>query len=422
MCGLVVVIVISATALAVGLSTGPVPAPKPLAEAVHDSLTGAAGQPIQGVSARVQLTDHLLEGANLASGGGGGGAGQLASSPLVTGAAGRLWISSDGRVRLELQSDKGDTQILYDGTTVTMYDAASNAIYRYTPPQGSGSSAADSSSSDSGGASSSTANHHVPTVQEIQEAITHVMGHANLSGATPTDVAGQPAYTVRISPSRNGGLVGGAELSWDAVHGVPLRLAVYSSTSSTPVIELAATEISYGAVGDSTFQFTPPSGATITEVAPPGQSGSSAGSAPGGSSTGADQHSHVSGLSAVQAAVPFTLDAPASLAGMARGDVQLVSSGKHPAALITYGEGLAGVAVLESQAKGGAGSTSPNPGATTEESSSPAGLPQVKLSGATANELPTPLGTLLQFERAGVSYVIAGSVTPATAEAAAKGL
>ena len=70
-------------------------------------------------------------------------------------------------------------------------------------------------------------------------------------------MAGQPAYTVRVSPSEGGSLLGGAELSFDAVNGVPLRAAVYSSTSSSPVIELAATEVSYGPVANSVFAFTP---------------------------------------------------------------------------------------------------------------------------------------------------------------------
>ena len=82
----------------------------------------------------------------------------------------------------------------------------------------------------------------------------------NVSGATPTDVAGQPAYTVRVSPKETGSLIGGAELSWDAVHGVPLRAAIYSSTSSSPVIELAATEISYGPVDGLGVRLHPAAG------------------------------------------------------------------------------------------------------------------------------------------------------------------
>jgi outer membrane lipoprotein-sorting protein len=427
LCATVVAVGIGATALAAALGTGPVPPPKPLAQAVHDALAAPA---VDGVSARIQLTDHLLEGANLESQGGGGGG--AASSPLLTGASGRLWISSDGRIRLELQSEEGDTQILYDGHTITLYDAASNSLYRYTPP------AREQSSSSGGGKlgvaepeivrtatsgsepAATTDDHGVPTVAAIQEAIVHVMRHANLSGATPTDVAGQPAYAVRISPSHDGGLVGGAELAWDAVHGVPLRLAVYSTGSSAPVLELTATEVSYGAVSSSVFQFTPPASAKVTEIVETPSPAAGAGGA--GSATGSSQHqvAHEHGLTAVQEAVPFTLDAPATLAGMARGEVRGAQVNGHAAALIVYGEGLGGIAVLESAAK---------PGGTAggEQSSEAAGgflgeLPKVALPGASASELPTPLGTLLSFQRAGVAYLLAGSVTPTTLQDAAKGL
>lgn len=411
LCATVVAVGIGATALAGALGTGPVPPPKPLAQAVHDALTAPA---VDGVSARIQLTDHLLEGANLASqGNGGGGGGGAASSPLLTGADGRLWISADGHVRLELQSEEGDTQILYDGHTVTLYDAASNNLYRYTPPQDSGAGGASDDSSPG-------TQPKIPTVAQIQEAIVHIMRHANLSGATSTDVAGQPAYAVRISPSRNGGLVGGAELAWDAVHGLPLRLAVYSTASSAPVLELTATEVSYGAVPSSVFQFTPPASAKVTEIAETGSDAARAGG-PGGTAV-SPQHqvTHEHGLTAVQEALPFTLNAPATLAGMTRGEVRGAEVNGHAAVLLVYGEGLGGIAVLERTAE-------PNGAAGGEQSSGEAGgllgaLPQVALPGASATELPTPLGTLLSFQRDGIAYLLAGSVTPTTLQDAAKGL
>ena len=360
-CGLVVAIGVSATALALGLGSGPVPPPRPLADAVHDAL---ATPPVAGVSARVQLTNRLVEGADLASGG--GEASRLASSPLLSGGSGRLWIAQDGKVRLELQSEEGDTQLLYDGHTVSLYDPSSNTLYRYTPQQ-------SSDAADSGTAYGPASHHAVPTVQEIQEGIAHLTRHnATLSGATPTDVAGQAAYTTRISPTHDGGLIGGAELSWDAVHGVPLRVAVYSSSSPSPVIELAATQISYGAVPDSTFDFTPPSGTKVEDVVPSGEHAGASGS--DGSATKPD--------------------------------------GSAPK-VTTHGHGLAGITVIESQAKEGGQKSSP---------SVPEGLPKVQINGATASELPTALGTLLSFERSGVRYLLVGSVTPAAIEAFARGL
>ncbi len=403
LCAAVVAIGALAAALASALGTGPTPPPKPLAQAVHDALEQGRTTPVAGVSARIELTDHLIEGASLASQGGV----SSASSPLLTGASGRLWISADGRVRVELQSERGDTEIFYDGHTVSMYDGSSNTLYRYTPQESDKEGASASSPSDGG---SSDGSHPIPTVGEIQEAIEKIMRHASLSGAIPTDVAGQAAYAVRISPSHDGGLVGGAELAWDAAHGVPLKLAVYSTQSPSPVLALTATEVSYEAIPDSAFAFTPPPGAKVTEVQPGGAHDTA------GKGSDKPQVTHEQGLQAVQAAVPFTLDAPATLAGMTRGEVEGAQVNGHAAALVTYGKGLGGIAVLESAAKSGADS---------EEEALPSSLgdlPKVTLPGASATELPTPLGTLMQFRRGGVEYLLAGSVTPATLQEAAKGL
>jgi len=350
LCALVVAIGVSATAIAFALGSGATPPPKTLAQAIHDAL--GAGQ-LEGASASITLTDNLLEGASLASG---GHASELTSNPLITGGSGRLWVAKDGRLRLELQSQQGDTQILYDGHTISIYDAATNALYRYTPK-------------DEGSSSSSTPmndQHELPSVTKIEEALAHLSKHADVSGATPTDVGGQPAYTVRVSPKESGSLFGDVELSFDANHGVPLRAAVYSSTSSTPVIELATTEISYGPVADSVFEVNPPANAKLEEIVPPS----------GGTS---QEHK------------PAAQEKPK---------------------LTTQGHGPSTIAIVEGKTKAGAKS----PTEALE------GLPKVKINGVTASELRTALGTLLTFERSGVRYLLAGSVTPAAIEAVARGL
>jgi outer membrane lipoprotein-sorting protein len=355
LCGLVVAIGVSATALASALGSAPVAKPATLAVAVHNAL---AAPSVEGVSANVKLTDHLLEGANLASGSN-GEAGQLSSSPLISGASGRLWIAKDGRVRLELQDEKGDTQILYDGHTLRMYDASTNTEYRYKVPA----QQTQSTPEPSGG----SGQHEAPSLSKIEEAIAHLRKHAKVIGATATDVGGQPAYTVRLEPHESGSLFGGVELSWDATHGVPLRAAVYSTTSSAPVLELAATEVSFGPVASSVFDIAPAPGVKVQEVGTSGASGSRS-------------------------------EAP--------------KSGEHPKVTV-HGHGAGAIAVLESKSS-----------STSKGSSSalPESLPKVNVNGIDATELATPLGTLLSFERAGVRYVVAGSVSPAAVEAVARGL
>jgi outer membrane lipoprotein-sorting protein len=368
LCAIVVAVGVSATALAFALDTGPTPPAKPLAQAIHDALGSAGRESIQGVSASVTWTDHLLEGASLASGNGNGN--ELTSSPLIAGASGRLWIAKDGHVRLELQSEKGDTQVLYDGHTLQVYDAATNTLYRYTPPahERDASTSSGESEIDVALPDKSTHQHEIPSVAKIEEAISHAEKHANVSGATPTDVGAQPAYTVRVSPKESGSLLGGAELSFDADNGAPLRAAVYSSASSSPVMELAASEVSFGPVEESVFAFSPPPNAKIDEV-----------------SFSHDHHSNGS-----------------NSAGSGEGEKPKIT---------THGQGPSTIAVLEAKAKGG-----------KEAGASLEGLPKVTINGASASELKTELGTLLTFERSGVRYVVAGSVSPAAVEEVAKGL
>jgi len=49
-------------------------------------------------------------------------------------------------------------------------------------------------------------------------------------------------------------------------------------------------------------------------------------------------------------------------------------------------------------------------------------LPKVSIEGATGTELSTALGTVVSFERDGVSHVVGGSIEPVAAEAAAREL
>jgi len=344
LCALVVGIGVSATAIALAIGTGQKPPAKPLAQAVHDALSAP---PVEGLSANVTLTNHLLEGASLAGEHGSG----ITSNPLIAGASGRLWIAKDGRARLELDNEKGDTNVVWDGTTVTIYDAAENSVLRYTPKH-------------QGTTGAEREHGEAPPVAKIEEAIAKLQKHVNVSGATPANVAGQPAYTVRVSPQEGGSLIGGAELSFDAGTGVPLRAAVYSSTSSAPVIELAADEISYGPVSSSVFQISPPPGAKVQTLE-------------------LEKGHHASKPSSSDEAPEVT----------------------------THGKGITGVEVLRAKAGKSSG------GSSLED------LPKVKLpNGVSASELRTALGTVLTFERAGSRYVVAGALDPAAVEAVAGSL
>jgi outer membrane lipoprotein-sorting protein len=367
----------TAIALAAG-SGGPTPPPKPLAQAVHDAVTAPTPA---GITARIHFTNHLIDQSSLGEG----------ADPLLTGADGRLWASPDGKLRVELQagaqSAGGDSQVLVDGNRFTVYDAGQRTVYTGDLPQDK----ADQGAAD-----------QPPSLADIQAKIAEVMKRATLSDAQPSDVAGRAAYTVRVSPKHDGGLLGGAELAWDAANGVPLRAAVYAAGSSDPVLQLEATDISFGKVDPSVFDVKPPADAKVVDLAPK--------SGPEGPDA-----KPVEGVDAVQAKLPFKLTAPDTLVGLPRSTVRLISSDEHPAALVTYGRNLGGLAIIETEASG-------NGAVPKKDERGGLSLPTVKIGSVTGTELDTALGTAITFDRDGVTYVVLGSVPPAAAEAAANAL
>jgi outer membrane lipoprotein-sorting protein len=355
----------AAIALAATSQGGSKPAPKPLAQAVHDALSAPQ---VPGVSARIKFTNHLIDSTAVPG-----------ATPLVSGASGRLWASADGRVRLELQSTSGDAQVVFDRGRFLVYDGSSNTAYRGTLPQQQDRAA----HKDNG----------PPSLAQIRQALSHAGRYAGISRAIPTTAAGRSAYEVRITP-RHGGQVSGLRLAWDAIRGVPLRVAVYARGDGSPVLALSAQSISYGSVPASVFAITPPKGAHVVDVTPP-------------SGGGGGKGRQVSGLRAVQRALPFTLSAPTRLAGKGRQEVKLLG---HDGALVTYGQGLDGLAVIERK---------------TDAGSQPLGglrLPTVSIGSVSGQELPTALGTAVRFTRGGVSYTVLGSQPSATVLAAARAL
>jgi len=381
----VAVAIAGGTAIAVAAAgSGPVPKRESLATAVHGAATAPA---VKGISADITFTNNLIGASDFQGG---------PTDPLLQGASGRLWLSNDHRFRLELQSDNGDAQVVVNKRSFWISDPMQNVVYKGTLPASHERAARGS------------ARHGIPTIAQIQSDINRLAKRVNLSTAVPGDIAGQPAYTVRVSPRHDGGLLGSLQLGWDAVRGVPLRFAIYARDNSTPVLELKATHITYGTVSASVFNITPPAGDKVVTVATPQNKPA------GGAIRSKHARARVHGVAAVASRLPFKLAAPHTLVGLPRHSVALLDMGGDPAALVTYGKGLGGIAVIEhAQSATGSGQGG---------GMSSLSLPTVSINGATAHELDTPLGTVVTFDRDGVGYTVLGSVPSAAADMAARAL
>ncbi len=370
-----IIAVAAGTAIAVAATSGGrVPPRESLAQALHQA---ASAPQVSGISARIKFTNNLISSSDLQG-----------SDPILNGASGRLWASNDGRLRLELQGQNGDAQVALDNGKFSIYDPMSRTVYQGSLP------AQGSTAKDKTGAKDT-----IPSVAQIQTQLNQLLQHVNLVGPTPRNVAGQPAYKIVLSPKHDGGLLGDVQLAWDAAHGVPLGIAVYSTQSNVPVLELKATNISFGPVSSGDLSIQTPAGAKTVRVSP-----TAAGAAAKHGATARGKHAaksgkgqaDVTGVAAVQAHLPFTLAAPGSLVGLPRQSVQLLDWGGSPAALVTYGQGLGGIAVIaQSASTQTATAKSPSlPGGGDHQGLS---LPTVSINGHSGQELATALGTVIRY-------------------------
>ena len=365
-----VVLVLAGAAVAIASRSDadePPPA-KPLAQAVNDALS--APRP-EGVSGRIEFSNRLVDAAAVPQGG---------ENPLLSGASGRFWVAGDGRARLELQSPAGDAQVRLDGDRIELYDPATNTAYVGDVPLGK-------LGEDRGPLG-------------LQRMLARLTRGFDLSEAEPGTVAGKAAYTVRIAPRHDGGLLGAAEVAWDAAHGLPLRAAVYAQGEREPVLEVKATELDFGPVAESDVAIRRPADAKVVEIEDDA-----------GTPSGHQRMGKRAAANAVQAELPFELAAPHAVAGLPRRSIRTLRSGDDTGALVTYGKGLGALMVIQMPAHDSGLARSGAPG-----------LQELSIDGTTAHELATALGTIVQFERDGVSYTVIGSVPPAAAEAAARAL
>ena len=217
-----VIAAVGGTAIAVAAAgSGPVPGPKALPQAIHDAL---AAPKVAGITARITFTNHLISASDLQG-----------SDPVLSGAT-RPAVARPQRPsaaprapgRQRRRADRDQRPL---GLRLRPLDAHRLPVHAAGRRAPSGPSGAHSDG--------------VPSLAEIQRELSRLTQHLQLSGAQPSDVGGQPAYTVSVSPRHDGGLLGSAELAWDATHGVPLRFAVYAHGNTDPVLELKADHISY---------------------------------------------------------------------------------------------------------------------------------------------------------------------------------
>ena len=93
--------------------------------------------------------------------------------------------------------------------------------------------------------------------------------YSTITVASDIKIADRGAYQITITPKGNQSLVASATLSIDAATGLPLAARVMAVGQSTPAFEVAFETITFTKPAASNFEFTPPAGTRVQEVAAP---------------------------------------------------------------------------------------------------------------------------------------------------------
>ncbi|MFH8285444.1 outer membrane lipoprotein carrier protein LolA [Streptomyces antibioticus] len=233
--------------------------PKITAQQLIDKI---AASDVEQLSGTVKITTDLglpdlggLE-SGLLSGATGGGDGSSAdpSAKLTELASGThtLRVATDGpdRQKLSLLEDASEYSVIHDGKDVWGYDSASNEVYHSTTEE------------------SGKAGEKPPATPEglTEEALKAVDDTTSVTVDGTVHVAGRDAYRLVIKPKQSGSTVGAISIAVDAKTGLPLKFTLTPASGGSAVVDAGFTQVSFAKPAASTFDFTPPKGAKVTEA------------------------------------------------------------------------------------------------------------------------------------------------------------
>ncbi|WP_230194931.1 LolA family protein [Streptomyces coriariae] len=300
---IVPVTVIGVAAATIGLvpalaDSGDPDLPKITAQQLLDKIAASDVQQLSGtvkISTDLGLPDLGGLESGLLSGATQGGDGSSAdpSTKLTELAAGThtLRVATDGpdRQKLSLLENAAEYSVIHNGKDVWGYDSASNEVYHST---------ADESSDKGAGKGSGTAETPVPaTPKELtEEALKAVDETTSVTVDGTVQVAGRDAYKLLVKPKQSGSTVGAISVAVDAKTGLPLKFTLTPASGGAAVVDAGFTQVGFAKPAASTFDFTAPKGAKVTEGDEAGRS------APGHSGKSDDLAKDLEGVEGVEGA------------------------------------------------------------------------------------------------------------------------
>ncbi|MEU3932694.1 DUF2092 domain-containing protein [Streptomyces sp. NPDC029044] len=216
------------------------------------------------------LESGLLSGA-AGKGGGEDGSSADPTAKLTELASGthtlRVAVDGPDKQKLSLLENAAEYSVIHNGKDVWGYDSKSNEVYHGTsdsPERGK--------------------DQQPPATPGdfAEEALKAVDDTTSVTVDGTAQVAGRDAYKLVVKPKQSGSTVGAITVAVDAKTGLPLKFTLTPASGGAAVVDAGFTKVSFAEPAASTFDFTPPKGAKVTEEKDAGKgSGETPRTAPG---------------------------------------------------------------------------------------------------------------------------------------------
>jgi len=162
-------------------------------------------------------------------------------------------VATDGqdRQKLSLLENAAEYSLIHNGKDIWGYDSQSNEVYHSAAPD----NAAKQQKED------------VPATPKdlTKDALKSVDDTTSVTVEGTAQVAGRDAYRLVIKPKQSGSTVGQITVAVDSRTGLPLKFTLTPASGGAAVIDAGFTQVSFAKPSASTFDFTPPKGAKVTE-------------------------------------------------------------------------------------------------------------------------------------------------------------
>lgn len=189
----------------------------------------------------------------------------LLSSMLSGSTTVRVWYADSEHVRLALQDDLVENDVIRNGDDLWVWSSADNSAMHLDLS----SPIADGLMGMAGERDEKNVPGAVPTPGELTDEMIDDVEHADITVDGTTTVADRAAYELVIKPADDGTLIDEIRVAIDGEHYEALRVQVFSAADDTePSVEFGYTSVTFSEPDESVFEFEPPEGATVEEFDP----------------------------------------------------------------------------------------------------------------------------------------------------------